>query len=268
ESQDDLIKTYKSGDIFVLPCKRASDGDMDGIPTVIFEAMAYGIPVITTNVSCIPEFVINDYCGFTVDSNDPIALANKIRHVKNIDKNQLFMILKRAQSQVQKNSSVDETIETMIDIWLNKRIDLFMVTHQKNQYKDIKSLKEILDRIFKYTNTEFDLTIVDNDSDVDFKNFIVDYIESKTNVRLIFLKSNLLCGPASNIALESMGNEFALYICSNEGFILKPGFERKALNYMRKQQDVAIAGTLAYAPHYYNGKTYKDNAFFENFRNK
>ncbi|HEY0196826.1 MAG TPA: glycosyltransferase, partial [Methanobacterium sp.] len=44
-----LKEAYEDGDLFVLPCKVTSQGDMDGMPTVIFEAMAYGVPVITTN---------------------------------------------------------------------------------------------------------------------------------------------------------------------------------------------------------------------------
>ena len=78
----------------------------------------------------------------------------------------------------------------------------------------------------------------------------------------------MLCGPASNIALERMNHEFAIYVCSNEGMILKHGWEYKALNFMREHEKVAMAGTLAYSPSFYDGKTYKSQKFFENFRNK
>ncbi|GAB4318005.1 MAG: hypothetical protein Kow0019_19380 [Methanobacteriaceae archaeon] len=268
ESKDELKKTYENADIFVLPCKKASDGDMDGIPTVIFESMAYGVPVITTTISCIPEYVIDNYSGFTVDPDDSLSLANKIKYVKDMKKEQIFSILKNAQNQVQKVSNVQETIETMLDIWMNKKIDLFMVTYQKNEYKNLKTIKEILNRIFKHTTTEFNLTIIDNDSDLDFKYFILEYAESHPNIRIIFLKSNLQCGPASNVALEVMDRNFAIYICSNEGFIIKHGWERKALHYMENHENVAIAGSLAYSPSYYDGKTYKKQPFFKKFRNK
>ncbi|MGB9201661.1 glycosyltransferase, partial [Methanobacterium sp.] len=263
-----LKNAYEEGDIFVLPCRRSSDGDMDGVPTVIFEAMAYGIPVITTNVSSIPEFVLNDYYGFIVDSNDPSALAETILKVKNMETNELFTILNRAQNRVKEISSIEETTKTMLDFWKNYRIDIFMVTYQKDEYKDLKTVKEILDRIFKYTTINFDLTIVDNNSDEEFTNFIKDYTISHPNIRLILLNKNLLCGPASNIALEHMNHEFAIYICSNEGFILKHGWEYKALNFMREHENVGMAGTLAYSPDFYNGKTYRSQKFFENFRNK
>jgi hypothetical protein len=241
---------------------------MDGVPTVIFESMAYGIPVITTNVSSIPEFILNDYYGYVVNPDEPASLADTIMKVKNLEKNELYTVLKRAQNRVKEISSIDETTKTMLDIWKNYKIDIFMVTYQRDQYKDLKTIKEILDRIFKYTTIEFDLTIVDNNSDEDFRDFIQDYSILHPNIRLILLNENILCGPASNIALERMDHEFAIYVCSNEGMILKHGWEYKALNFMREHKKVAMAGTLAYTPSFYDGKTYKSQKFFENFRNK
>ena len=70
--------------------RRASNGDMDGVPTVIFEAMGYGIPIITTNVSSIPEFILNDYYGFIVNPNESSALADTILKVKNLEKDELY----------------------------------------------------------------------------------------------------------------------------------------------------------------------------------
>ena len=268
EGNDALKKTYQEGDIFALPCRRAPDGDMDGVPTVIFESMAYGIPVITTNVSSIPEFILNDYYGYVVNPDEPAALAETIMKVKNLEKHELHTVLKRAQNRVKEISSIEETTKTMLDIWKNYRIDIFMVTYQRDQYKDLKTIKEIFDRIFKYTTVEFDLTIVDNNSDEEFTDFIQDYSILHPNIRLILLNENILCGPASNIALERMGHEFAIYVCSNEGMILKPGWEYKALNFMREHKKVAMAGTLAYSPSFYDRKTYKSQKFFENFRNK
>jgi hypothetical protein len=188
--------------------------------------------------------------------------------VKDLEKNDLYTVVKRAQNRVKEISSIEETTKTMLDIWKNYRIDIFMVTYQRDQYKDLKTIKEILDRIFKYTTVEFDLTIVDNNSDEEFRDFIQDYFLLHPNIRLILLSENILCGPASNIALGRMDHEFAIYVCSNEGMILKQGWEYKALNFMREHKKVAMAGTLVYSPNFYDGKTYKSQKFFENFRNK
>lgn len=64
--------------IFALPCRRAPDGDQDGIPVVLLEAMAAGVPVVTTPVSGIPE-IVDDAVGWLVPPDDPEALAAALR---------------------------------------------------------------------------------------------------------------------------------------------------------------------------------------------
>ncbi len=265
KGHESLKKTYQEGDIFVLPCRRASNGDMDGVPTVLFEAMGYGIPIITTNVSSIPEFILNDYYGFIVNPDEPQALADTILKVKNLKKDDLYQILKRAQNQVKEISSVDETIKTMLDIWKTYRIDIFMVTDHGDESKDFETTKEIIDRIFKYTTINFDLTIVENKSNNDFRNFIKDYSLLHSNIRLILLNEKVSHASASNIALERMGHEFAIYINSDEGLIIKHGWEYKAVNFMREHENVALAGTFE---NYQYESTDTSIDIFKDFRNK
>ena len=52
-----VIERYSEATIFVLPCVTATDGDRDGIPNVILEAMAMGLPIVSTRHSGIPEAV-------------------------------------------------------------------------------------------------------------------------------------------------------------------------------------------------------------------
>lgn len=65
-------------DIFVLACQKDSNGDMDGIPVVLMEAMMLGISVVTTRISGIPELVIDGKTGLLVEPQDPEALADAI----------------------------------------------------------------------------------------------------------------------------------------------------------------------------------------------
>ena len=267
KGHEELKKAYQEGDIIALPCRRASNGDMDGVPTVLFEAMGYSIPIITTNVSSIPEFILNDYYGFIVNPDDPKALAETIMKVKNLKKDDLYTVLKRAQNHVKEISSIDETIKTMLDIWKTYRIDIFMVTDQRDESKDLETTKEILDRIYKYTTINFDLTIIDNNSDDEFINFIKDYSLLHPNIRLILLNENVTLAAASNIALERFNNEFAIHINSNEGCILRKGWEYKAINFMREHENVALAGTFEY---FQNPDETTDipQDFFKDFRNR
>lgn len=64
--------------LFVLPCRRAPDGDMDGLPVVIVEAMATGLPIVTTAVSGIPDLV-DDEVGWIVPVDDVDAVVAAIR---------------------------------------------------------------------------------------------------------------------------------------------------------------------------------------------
>ena len=67
--------------MFCLPCRILDDGDRDGIPNVLVEAMAAGLPVVTTRVSGIPELVEDGVNGLLVDPDDPDALAEALLRV-------------------------------------------------------------------------------------------------------------------------------------------------------------------------------------------
>lgn len=69
---------YHRCSMVALACRVAEDGDRDGMPTVLLEAMARGLPVISTNVAGIPELVQHDRTGLLVAPDDPQALAEAI----------------------------------------------------------------------------------------------------------------------------------------------------------------------------------------------
>jgi glycosyltransferase involved in cell wall biosynthesis len=72
---EEVVALYHEADIFTLPCQVSQDGDRDGIPNVLMEAMACRVPVVTTGVSGIPELVQHDHNGLLVPQRDPEALA-------------------------------------------------------------------------------------------------------------------------------------------------------------------------------------------------
>lgn len=73
-----VAEFIKSLDIFVLPCKQDVNGDMDGIPVVLMEAMLSGVPVISTNLSGIPELIEDKQTGLLILPGDDQGLANAI----------------------------------------------------------------------------------------------------------------------------------------------------------------------------------------------
>lgn len=113
----EVKKVLKEADLLVSPCKRGSDGDLDGFPTVVFEAMGYGTPILTTAVSAIPEVIIDGVNGFIVESNNKEAFALKIKEIMSLSREDILKIVTRAQKDVQNESSVEMTMEKLIEIW-------------------------------------------------------------------------------------------------------------------------------------------------------
>jgi glycosyltransferase involved in cell wall biosynthesis len=72
---------YDRAHVFVLPCRQTSVGDRDGLPVAIVEAMAVGVPVVSTLVAGIPELVADDISGILVPPDDPARLADAIERV-------------------------------------------------------------------------------------------------------------------------------------------------------------------------------------------
>jgi len=70
-----VLEHYKKADLFVLGCEVASNGDRDGIPNVLLESMAMGVPVVVTDISAIPELVEDSKTGLLVSPGQPDKLA-------------------------------------------------------------------------------------------------------------------------------------------------------------------------------------------------
>ena len=72
---------FRRASVFCLPCVVASTGDRDGLPTSVLEAMALGVPVVTTDVNGLTETVVDGETGLVVPERDPAALADALQRV-------------------------------------------------------------------------------------------------------------------------------------------------------------------------------------------
>ena len=75
---DQALALTARASVATLACRQIADGDRDGIPVSLMEAMALGVPVVSTRVSGIPELVHHDQNGLLVEQDDPAALASAL----------------------------------------------------------------------------------------------------------------------------------------------------------------------------------------------
>ncbi len=79
--QSEVKGEIQAASAFAAPCIESSDGDRDGLPTVLLEAMALGTPCVSTDVTGIPEVVRDGETGLMVPQKDPTALADALERL-------------------------------------------------------------------------------------------------------------------------------------------------------------------------------------------
>ncbi|WP_063643030.1 glycosyltransferase [Actinoplanes sp. N902-109] len=72
-------RAMAEAEVFVSPSRTSADGDAEGLPTTLLEAMALGVPVVSTRHSGIPEAVVHGETGLLGAEGDRVALAGHLR---------------------------------------------------------------------------------------------------------------------------------------------------------------------------------------------
>lgn len=81
KSEEEIAELLSRAYMFVLPCVTSADGAMDNLPTVIMEAMAAGLPVVSTRLAGVPEMVLDGQTGSIVEEHDVSGVASKMAHL-------------------------------------------------------------------------------------------------------------------------------------------------------------------------------------------
>ena len=79
--QEEVRDMMRSASVLCLPCLRDGDGNQDALPTVLLEAMATGLPVVSTRLSGVPEIIDSESNGLLVEPEEPMQLAEALARI-------------------------------------------------------------------------------------------------------------------------------------------------------------------------------------------
>jgi glycosyltransferase involved in cell wall biosynthesis len=112
----EVVARYGTAAVFVLPCVITEDGDRDGIPNVILEAMESHVPVVSTPVSGIPEVVRNRETGLAVPERDPAAIADAVDELLS-DPAFADGVAARAQQLVRAEFDLERNVDRLLELF-------------------------------------------------------------------------------------------------------------------------------------------------------
>lgn len=263
-NRDDLANVLGKASLFCLPCVQAENGDMDGIPTSIIEAMAFGIPCLTSDISGLSSLIRDGFNGFFCKSKKE-EIASSILRIQKMNSNIIYQISKNARFSASQNHNVVSTISKAMSIWANKEIDIGIVS-----FNNLIEMDEVIKRIYSYTTAPFHLIICDNFSDSETREYLYALYKKYTNITINFSLKNNYVGPGTNICLSLGDNPIFIYVCGKEGMAVNHGWEflftrRLTINDSKK---IGLIGTQVYNPKMLTGKQIIDSEIFKDLRPK
>jgi colanic acid/amylovoran biosynthesis glycosyltransferase len=116
KSQEEILDFLRKSDILLAPSVTGKDGDQEGIPVVLMEAMALGVTVVSTYHSGIPELVRDGVSGFLAPERDVEALAGKLRQCIE-HRDSWPAINKEANDVIARFYDVDRLNDQLVDVY-------------------------------------------------------------------------------------------------------------------------------------------------------
>ncbi len=105
--QSELRELLQNTAVFAAPCVIGKDGNRDGLPTVLLEAMSLGTPCVSTDVTGIPEILKNGETGLMVAQNNALELADALEKLLN-DADLRVRLAKRARALIEENFDIEK----------------------------------------------------------------------------------------------------------------------------------------------------------------
>ncbi|HEX9665710.1 MAG TPA: glycosyltransferase [Thermodesulfobacteriota bacterium] len=116
KQQEEIIELLNNADILLAPSSTAENGDQEGTPTVIIEALAKGLPVLSTYHSAIPELVQDTKSGFLVAERDVNGLSEKLTYL--VEHKQLWSEMgKEGHKHVEDNHDINKLNDQLVNLY-------------------------------------------------------------------------------------------------------------------------------------------------------
>lgn len=266
-SVEEISRACNGATAFALPCVRAANGDMDGLPTVLLEAMMLNVPVVTTRLVNIPDLVTDGVTGFLAISGDVSDFVSKLRDAIAMAPARRAAMIALARDKAAGFASTGRTMHTLMRIWQRKAVDIVLVTYDRGTSRNWIDTRQILERIYRNTTPPFNVIVVDNGSDPSFLYHLEEDFGKYPNFKLIRLGKNHWCGPATNIGFRAGTSDYMIYLCSKEAYVLRRGWERDMVRWMDAHPEIALGGHLVTVPSFTTGAGYTQHPLFGQFRN-
>jgi len=117
---EEVRALLEKADVFMLPSVVASDGDKEGVPVSLMEAMAMGMPVLSTWHSGIPELVDDGVSGFLVPERDIDALAERISHLSG-NRDEWARLGRAGREKVEREFNLDRLHDRLVEMYRQLR---------------------------------------------------------------------------------------------------------------------------------------------------
>jgi colanic acid/amylovoran biosynthesis glycosyltransferase len=119
--QQEVITKIQEASVFALPCVIGEDGNRDGLPTVLLEAMALGTPCVSTDVTGIPEILRHEKTGLEVPQRDPLALAAALERLLR-DKPLQMQLALNARALIEKEFDIERNAAKLREVFAVSRL--------------------------------------------------------------------------------------------------------------------------------------------------
>ena len=115
-TQQEVIDELDRSDVLLAPSVTSKEGDQEGIPVTLMEAMAIGLPVVSTWHSGIPELIEDGVSGYLVAERDVDALAHRIAELASRPKVYLAMSIE-GRRRIEKSFNSDKLNDQLVDFY-------------------------------------------------------------------------------------------------------------------------------------------------------